>query len=76
MTIVRVTFKDWNGESHTVDVTEQMTVGLRTNVEERAILCAMRYIKRRHAGCVRITAVEVVELRKDAAAPITAKAPC
>ena len=75
MTTVRVRFTDWNDEAHTVDVTEQMTVGLRTNVEERAVLCAMRYIKRRYTECVRITAVELVQLRKDAAdAPIGAEA--
>lgn len=73
MTIVRVTFRDWNDEERAVTVTEEMTAGLRTNVEERAVLCAMRYVKRRYTECLRILGADVVQLRKDAA-PLAARA--
>lgn len=60
MEIVRVKFKDWNGEEHSVDVTSDMCAGVKTSVDERMIICAIRYIKRRYTECFGIISVEII----------------
>lgn len=60
MSIVKVTFTDWNGEQHIVNVTDEMCKGLITSVEEKMIICAIRYIKRRYTECYHIVSVEII----------------
>lgn len=63
MRIIKVTFHDWNGEKHVVDVTSDMCTGLNnTSVEEDLIVCAIRYIKRRYTECFGIDSVEIIAM--------------
>lgn len=60
MSIVRVKFNDWHGEEHSVDVTSDMCAGVNTSVDEKMIICAIRYIKRNYKNCYGISSVEII----------------
>ena len=46
MSVVKVTYSDWNGEEHSIDVTSDMCAGVNTSSDEKMIICAIRYCKR------------------------------
>ena len=62
MNIVKVTYSDWHGEEHSVDVTSDMCAGVNTSVEEKMFICAIRYVKRtiHPSKCHRIVSVEII----------------
>lgn len=61
MTIVKVTFTDWNEVEHKVDVTSDMCEVLRhQHYEEDIVYTAILYIKRRYTECVSVDAVEII----------------
>lgn len=60
MAIVKVTFDDWNGNKRTIDVTSDICAGVNTASEEKAFVCAIRYIRRRYTECYHIQSVEMI----------------
>lgn len=60
MSIVRVVFEDWNGETHHVNVTSDMCPSVHTSVEEKAIITAIRYLKKRYINCYKILSVFII----------------
>ena len=60
MGIVKVTFTDWNGNERAINVTSDMCPGVNSSVEEKAFICAIRYIKRRYTECYHIQSVEMI----------------
>lgn len=61
MVIVKVTFTDWNGTEHQVNVTSDMCESLHHCEEEEELICvAIRYIKRRYVEWTSINTVEII----------------
>lgn len=61
MIIINVTFTDWNGEEHQVDVTSSKCDALYHCTDEEELICtAIRYIKRRYTEWTSIDAVSII----------------
>ena len=61
MSIVKVSFHDWNGNDKEVEVTSNMCEGLAlAKNEETLFVTAIQYIKRRYTECISINSVEII----------------
>ena len=58
MIIVKVVFIDWNGEEHTINVTDDMCYALTGANEEADVLTAIHYVKRRYTEWYNLKSVE------------------